>query len=84
MKKLAVSLVRACSDFAWNDLKYASRTLAKSPMLVVVATLSLGLGAGVNTTLYSVFRTVFLQPPTVSDPDRLVRIEPGNSNQCRI
>ncbi len=46
-----------------------------------MATLSLGLGVGVNTTLYSVFRTVFLVSPTSTEPGRLVRIEPGNSNQ---
>jgi hypothetical protein len=46
-----------------------------------VATLSLGLGVGVNTTLYSVVRIVFLAAPTSTAPGRLVRIEPLNSNQ---
>jgi putative ABC transport system permease protein len=64
-----------------RSLRYAIRGLAKSPTLVVVATLSLALGIGVNTALYSVFRSVFLQPPTAVAPERLVRIEPGNSNQ---
>jgi putative ABC transport system permease protein len=63
------------------DLRLAWRTLAKSPTLLIVATLSLGLGVGVNTTLYSVFRVVFLLPPTATDVDRLVKIEPGNGNQ---
>ena len=63
------------------DLRLAWRALAKSPTLLIVATLSLGLGVGVNTTLYSVFRVVFLQPPTATDIDRLVKIEPGNGNQ---
>ena len=63
------------------DLRLAWRTLVKSPTLLIVATLSLGLGVGVNTTLYSVFRVVFLQPPTAADVDRLVKIEPGNGNQ---
>ena len=55
--------------------------LRKSPGVAVVATLSLGLGIGVNTTLYSVIHSVFLQPPTALAPQRLVRIEPGNGNQ---
>ena len=63
------------------NLPHAVRTLIKSPTLVVVATLSLGLGIGVNTTLYSLFRVVFSQPPTAVAPDRLVRVEPGNGNQ---
>ena len=64
-----------------RTLRYAIRALAKSPGLVTVATLSLSLGVGVNTALYTVFRTVFLAAPTAIAPERLVRIEPGNSNQ---
>jgi putative ABC transport system permease protein len=64
-----------------RDLRHALRTLSSSPTLVVVATLSLGLGVGVNAALYSVFRTVFLQAPTAVAPERLVRIEPGNDNR---
>jgi putative ABC transport system permease protein len=64
-----------------RTLRYAIRALAKSPGLVTVATLSLSLGVGVNTALYTVFRTVFLAAPTAIRPERLVRIEPGNSNQ---
>jgi predicted permease len=62
------------------DIKYAARSLRRCPGLVAIATLSLGLGIGVNTALYSVFQTVFLQPPAAADPDHLVRLEPGNSN----
>jgi predicted permease len=61
----------------WHTL----RILRSNPGMALVATLSLGLGIGVNTTLYSVVHTVFLQPPTAGAPDRLVRIETGNSNQ---
>src|SRR6478736_1411947 len=57
------------------------RILRTNPGVSLVATLSLGLGIGVNTTLYSVVQTAFLQPPTAAAPDRLVRIEPGNGNQ---
>jgi predicted permease len=64
-----------------RNLRHAVRTLSRSPTLVIVATLSLGLGVGVNAALYSVFRTVFLQAPTAVAPERLVRIEPGNDNR---
>jgi predicted permease len=66
---------------ALRDLLYAGRSLRRSPVLVVVATLSLGLGIGVNTALLGTLSAIFLRPPTMVDPARVVRIEPGNSNQ---
>src|SRR5258708_7096996 len=63
-----------------QDLKYAVRSLRRNPGMVAVATLSLGLGIGVNTALYSVFQNVFLQPPTAAEPSPVVRVEPGHSN----
>jgi hypothetical protein len=66
---------------AITALLRAFRALRKAPSLTIVATLSLGLGVGVNTTLYSVFRAVFLVSPSSTAPGRLVRLEPGNSNQ---
>lgn len=64
-----------------HDLKYAARALARRPALVLVAALSLGLGAGFNTTVFSMLNTFVLRPPTAEEPDRLLRIEPGNGNQ---
>ena len=63
-----------------QDLRYAARNLARRPALVLVAALSLGLGAGFNTTLFSLLNTLLLRPPTATDPGTLVRIEPGNGN----
>ncbi len=65
----------------FQDFTYALRALRKSPGLIVTAVLSLGLGIGVNTSLFTLFNAMFLQKPTAMDPDRLVRVEPGNSNQ---
>ncbi len=42
--------------------------------------LSLGLGIGVNTTLFNLFNLMVLAKPTATAPERLVRIEPGNGN----
>src|ERR1700722_5925498 len=64
----------------WGDLHYAARGLRKHPELLVITALSLGLGIGVNTTLFNIFNVVLLQKPTAVEPDRIVRIEPGNSN----
>ena len=43
--------------------------------------LSLGLGVGVNLTLFSWLSAMFFDQPTIARPDEVVGIEPGNSNQ---
>ncbi len=63
------------------SLRRSLRPLRSNPSLVVVATISIGLGVGLNTAFFSVFRAVFLAPPSVAVPETLVRIEPGNGNQ---
>jgi hypothetical protein len=64
-----------------HDLRYAARALARTPAVVFVTVTCLALAIGVNTTLFSVFNAIVLQEPTAREPDRLVRIEPGNGNQ---
>ena len=66
---------------ALRDVTHAWRSLRRSPVLVLVATLSLGLGIGVNTTLFAALSAIFLRVPTMTDPARVVGVEPGNSNQ---
>src|SRR5688572_30137833 len=63
------------------DVKFAIRNLFKSPGIVLVSVLSLGLGIGANLTLFSGIRSIFLKQPTASQPERIVVVEPGNSNQ---
>jgi putative ABC transport system permease protein len=64
-----------------TDLRYAIRTLRKSPGLVAVVVVCLGLGIGVNTTIFSLFNAALLTSPTGRDPERLVQVEPGNGDQ---
>jgi putative ABC transport system permease protein len=67
------------------DLRYALRGLLARPMFVLVAVLSLGLGIGVTTAIYSLYHQVVLRPLPVPSPETLVNLsapgpKPGNTS----
>ncbi len=58
----------------WNDLRYALRLMRRSPGFTAVAVLSLALGIGANTAIYSLFYTVMLRQLPVQHPEQLVEL----------
>ena len=59
------------------DIRYACRSLSSAPVFAIVAILSLALGIGANTAIFSLINAVMLRPLPVSAPEELVHVTMG-------
>lgn len=74
---LVADEMRDASTIAWletslQDIRHGVRQLRKSPVFLAVAVLSLALGIGANTAIFTLMKVVILQPLPVRDPSSLV------------
>jgi len=61
-------------DNLWRDLRYAARTLRRTPGFATIAILVMALGIGANVALFTIVRDVILKPLPFKDPDRLLML----------
>src|SRR5690348_1307824 len=63
------------AETLWQDIRFAVRILAKTPVITTVALLSLALGIGANTAIFSLIDAVMLRMLPVQHPEQLVQIK---------
>ncbi|KFE60149.1 ABC transporter permease [Hyalangium minutum] len=68
----------------WQDLRFGLRVWARQPGLTLIVLLTLALGIGANTSLFSVINAVLLRPLPFPEPERLVRLWGVDKAQAQL
>jgi len=61
-------------DTIFKDIRHAIRSLLKRPAFAAVAVITLALGIGANTAIFSIINALVINPPSITDPDRVVAL----------
>ena len=64
-----------------NDLRYGAKMLWKSKGITIVAVISLAVGIGANSAIFSLINSIFLRPRAISHPDQVVELYVGEGEQ---
>jgi macrolide transport system ATP-binding/permease protein len=81
-QELVKVCAEACLETLFQDLRYALRQLRKAPGFTITAVITLALGIGANTAIFTLVQGILLRSLPVADPARLYRI--GDSDDCCI
>src|SRR5437016_12713090 len=59
----------------WQDLRFAARILRKNPAFTAIAVLTIALGIGANTAVFTFYHAFVLRPLPVSEPEQIVNLQ---------
>ncbi len=81
-QKVRASGWESAAESLWQDIRYGLRQLLRSPGFSIVALLTLALGIGANTAIFTLVHAVMLKQLPIANPDQLYRIGEGEYYCC--